>query len=132
MRIEYKTIPISEIYNLNEYWKDGWIVGLLVKDVFIAHREVKKTRKEKKAERTTEYQNFHDLYPKKSWITSDSVIRKINESVKDWTYTRIMEGVERYNKKIAIEKIVPKFILNAETFLNQRRWEDVTLLIRDF
>lgn len=25
---------------------------------------------------------------------------------------------------IKVENIVPKFILNAETFLNQRRWQD--------
>lgn len=105
-------------------YKEWWSLVAIAEGKFYLDREIKISRTQKKTERTEEYQNFHDTYPKKSWITSDSVIRKINEAVKDWTYTRVMEWVERYNKKIAIEKIVPKFILNAETFLNQRRWED--------
>jgi len=124
MKVEYKTIPLSEISNLNEYGKEWWIFQLLVKDVLVWYREIKKTRKEKKAEMTSEYEKFHKEYPKKSGITSDSVINKINTSVKEWRFERIMEWVERYNKMIKVENIVPKFILNAETFLNQKRYED--------
>lgn len=105
-------------------YKEWWCLVAIADEKMYLEKEVKITRAQKKADRTEEYTKFHDLYPKKSGITSDSVIRKINESVKDWTYPRIMEWVERYKKKIEIEKITPKFTLNASTFLNDKRWQD--------
>lgn len=125
MVVEYKTIKISELPKLNEYGKEWWIVSWLkIENTIFLYRELKKTRKEKKAERSKEYEKFHELYPKKSWITSDSVINNINTAVKGWRFESIMEWVERYVKMIKVENIVPKFILNAETFLNQKRYED--------
>lgn len=87
-------------------------------------REIKKTRREKKAERTPEYQAFHDAYPKKSGITSDRCVKLVAEVVANGEYPKMMEAIDRYKKKIALEKIVPKFILNPETFLHDRRYDD--------
>lgn len=86
-------------------------------------REIK-TRREKKAERTPEYQAFHDAYPKRSGITSERCVRLVNEVVANGEYPKMMEAIERYKKKITLEKIVPKFILNPETFLHDRRFDD--------
>jgi len=44
MKVEYKTIPLSEISNLNEYGKEWWIFQLLVKDVLVGYREIPKKK----------------------------------------------------------------------------------------
>lgn len=45
MRIEYKTIPLSELQNLNEYGKDGWITSIVVNNFIVLYREPQKIKK---------------------------------------------------------------------------------------
>ena len=42
MRYEYKTIPISDIKNLNDYWQHWWIPSISIQDIIILYREIPK------------------------------------------------------------------------------------------
>jgi len=121
--IEYKLI-VSNDSALPLLGKEWWELICIDSGKMYLSREIKKTRKEKKAEMTQEYLQFKELFPKKTGITSQKVINKIDEIVKSWDFEKLMEWVEKFNKKIFLEKILPKFIPYPETFLNQRRWED--------
>lgn len=126
MKIIYKTIPISELPKLNDYWQDGWILtGLQIKDTIFLYRELKKSRTERKAEETPQFRQFKILYPKKTSFPNEKIMKKISESIKDGTFPRIIEWLERYNKHILIQKISQKYTMWVERFLNEKRWEDV-------
>jgi hypothetical protein len=64
---------------LSALYAEGWELKTAYQGEFYLDRETKKTRAAKKAERTPEYQEFHDAYPKKSGITSDRCVRLVAE-----------------------------------------------------
>lgn len=117
-------IIVSNDSALPLLYKEGWELKWISEWKMYLDRLKTKTRQQKKAEQTSQYLQFKELYHKKSWITSQNVINKIDEIVKAWEFEKLMEGVEMYNKKIFLENIVMKFVLNPETYLNNRRWED--------
>lgn len=44
MKVEYKTISISELPKLNEYWKERWITSIVVNNFIVLYRELKKEK----------------------------------------------------------------------------------------
>lgn len=117
-------IIVANDSHIQSLYDDGWELKAISDGKMYFDREIKKTRAQKKAEQTPQYIMFKELYPKKAGITAQKVINQIQEIVDAKEFDKLIEWVEKYNKKIFLEKVVEKFILNPLTYLNNRRWED--------
>lgn len=123
MTIEYRITTYNDSY-LKELWKDNWFLNCINDNKMYWSKEIKQTRKQKEAIKTPQYLEFKLLYPKSDWITSDRVIKMVNDLYDKWKFQELMKWVQDYVKFVKVNNLIKKFILNPATFLNNNRWQD--------
>jgi len=121
--IKYRVIKYN-LSALKEMWDNNWELKSIYDDkmIFSKHIVSKKDRENKQLTKSPEFIEFASLYPKKADLSSDKLIEKYNWLV--WQHQVIMEWLKRYINYIEVEKLAPKFIKNATTWINNKCWEN--------
>lgn len=107
-------------------WLDNWILCHEKDGYAIFYKKVTTTRDRvvKEKEKTAEFKEFSEKYPKKVWLSNSKLIAKYNSLVALWKHNEIMRAVEKYTKQIHVDRVTTKFVKNAETWINQECWKD--------
>jgi len=119
--IKYR-VTVYNPWILTKMWEENRELKTIYDNKMFFSKTVtsKKDRENKQLTKSSEFIEFASIYPKKSDLSSDRLIEKYNWLV--WQHQEIMDWLKRYINYIEVEKLAPRFIKNASTWINNKCW----------